>query len=358
MIHSHYTFFFLLCATTSAQGILTLPSGTGDDPRSVCVISPTHVIVSNRVDGWQHVVDSSIPSSPTLVTSINPPFGDQWFEAEYTRHYGGRLFTAHRGGGINMIDVSNPLAPVTVASVPTNYHFRGMRYAPNGSNGVLYYNATNEGLEVYDVLALGTVLSSTWNNFAPTNDGNGMELIGNHLYQLGMPPTNPATRELKSYDVTNPVLPLQCDLQSIPLQNVGNGHAQMRKIGLAPATRIVACRWGDGLDLIDTTSPCNPTRTTLFPSVFGPLTINYWGSIPIANTTLVLVYGSFVITGNPNVRYYFWWPWTVPPSGAAIPGAPFQVQLDTHDMTFDENTNRLYAVGIDPNSGQGKVWVF
>jgi len=118
-----------LCAAASAQiATLTLPAGIGDDPRSVLLVGNSHLAISNQVDGWQHMVDVSNPLLPTLTTSYNAPFGDQWFEAEFTPDFGGRLFTAHRGGGINMIDVSVPSAPFAVSSVSTVYHFRGLRY--------------------------------------------------------------------------------------------------------------------------------------------------------------------------------------------------------------------------------------
>lgn len=355
-----------LCAATASAQIatLTLPAGIGDDPRSVVLVGNNHLAISNQVDGWQHMVNIANPLLPTITTSYNAPFGDQWFEAEFTPEFGGRLFTAHRGGGINMIDVSAPSAPVAVSSVSTNYHFRGLRYLGINpiSNPVLYYNATNQGLEAYSVLGSATSLSSVWNNFGPNQDGNGLELLQvpgtplGHLYQLGTPPSNPTTRELRVFDVTNPNAPVQCFVQTLTGQQNNNGHAQLRRLKLNFAPRIVAARWNDGLDLIDAVNPCNPTITNLFPSSIFGLTITYWGSLPFPNSPLVVVYGSLVVNSNPNVRYYFWWPWTVPASGAATPGSPIIVPLDTHDMTSDPNTGRLYMVGR--LAGQGVLWVF
>lgn len=351
-----------LVAGVSAQiATLTLPAGTGDDPRSVVVVGNNHLAISNQVDGWQHMVNIINPLLPTLTTSYNPPFGDQWFEAEFTPDYGGRLFTAHRGGGINMIDVSVPSSPFAVASVSTIYHFRGLRYLSNASiNPVLYYNATNQGLEAYDVLSAGTVLNSVWNNFGPNQDGNGLELLQipgavGHLYQFGAPPSNPTTRELRVFDVSTPAAPVQCFVQTLTGQQNG-GHAQLRRLRLNFAPRIIAARWNDGLDLIDAPIPCSPVITNLFPSNIFGLTITYWGSLPFPNSPLVLVYGSLVVNSNPNVRFYFWWPWTVPSVGPATPGTPIIVPLDTHDMTVDTNTGRLYMVGRI--AGQGLLWVF
>lgn len=353
-----------LCATAHAQiATLTLPAGIGDDPRSVQLVGNNHLAISNQVDGWQHMVDVSNPLNPTLTTSYNPPYGDQWFEAEFTPDFGGRLFTAHRGGGINMIDVSVPATPFAVNSVPTVYHFRGLRYLSTPiANPVLYYNATNQGLEAYSVLGGGTSLSAVWNNFGPSQDGNGLEFLQlpgtviGHLYQLGAPPANPTTRELRVFDLTNPIAPVQCSLQTLTGQQNGNGHAQLRKSGIPFAPRIVASRWNDGLDLIDATTPCSPTITNMFPSSFAGLTITYWGSRPFPNTPFVLVYGSLIVNSNPNVRFYFWWPWTVPASGPAIPGTPTIVPLDTHDVIYDVNTTRIYMVGR--LGTQGVLWVF
>ncbi|MBK8975013.1 MAG: hypothetical protein IPM29_03735 [Planctomycetes bacterium] len=347
----------LLATGASAQiGILTLPSGIGDDPRSVRVIGSNHVVVSNQVDGWQHFVNVSIPSAPSLTSSLDPPYGDQWFEAEYTPTWGGRLFTGHRFQGVNMIDVSNPSLPVVLDSQPAGYHFRGLRYQRNGANGRLFYNATNQGLQVWDVLGNGTTLSAGWNNFATNQDGNGLELIGNELFQLGAPPFSPGTRELRTFAVVPLSNPAQCFLQT-QLGQQGDGHALLRR-SLLPAPRIVACKWLAGLDLVDVTNPCNPVVTQLFPSVIGPVSITYWGAASLPSTPVFVVYGSIVLNNNPLTRTWFWWFWTVPAVGPASPGLLVTLPLDTHDIEADPNTGRIYVVGRNTNTNTGELWIF
>jgi hypothetical protein len=346
----------LLASASQAQiGVLTLPVGTGSDPRSVCVIAGgTHVVVSNQVDGWQHFVKVTAPAFPALVTSYNPPFGDQWFEAEYTPDNNGRLFTAHRGGGLNMIDVSTPAAPVTVASVspPTvTYHYRGMRYRRNGADGLLYFNETNRGLGVYDVTGGGTALTLGWNNYLNNgiNDGNGMEIVGNHLYQFGTGPSLTTTRNYRAFSLAVPNTPAPTSaIIPIPLQLAG-GHTQLR---MQPLTaRMIASRWGDGLDIVD----ANPTalvRQTLIPNLPG---INCWGATPFPNSPLAIAYGTILIG---SVRIPWWAFLIVPPAGPSSILAVSLPNFDTHDIAMDATSGRVYVVGINPTNGRGELWIF
>ncbi len=345
-------------STTAQIGVLALPAGTGDDPRSVQFIGNGHVVVSERVDGWQHFVDVSVPNAPSLTSSLNPPFWDQWFEAEYTPAYGGRLFTAHRGGGLNMIDVSNPNLPVVVSSLNSGYHFRGLRYQRGGSGpytGRLLYNSTNQGLEVYDIVGSGSSMVAGWNGFGPNQDGNGLELINDNVYQLGKQPFSPYQRELRTYTAPPNLAPVQCDQQSFP--SVGDGHALLRR-SLLPCPRIMSCEWRDGLHLIDASNPCSPVRTQLFPSQLGPLDITYWGAASIPSSPWFVAYGSFLINNDPNTRQYFWWFWHVPAFGAATPGLIVTLPFDTRDIQFEPQSGRVYVVGRNTNTNQGQLQIF
>lgn len=350
--------FAVVAGSASAQiGTIVLPSGTGNDPRSVHVIGNGHVVVCDQVDGWQHYVDVSVPSSPSLSASLNPPFGDQWFEAEYTPMYGGRLFTAHRGGGINLVDVSVPSSPVVLSSVLSNYHFRGLRYQRDGAQGVLHYNETNLGLGTYTVTGAASVLSPSpvWNNYANngTNDGNGLELIGSQLYQFGVAPGNPTMRVLKGFAVGVPQSPVQNFTGFWSNQN--SSHTQLRK-SLLNAPRIVASKWTDGLEVLDVTVPTAPTTFPILAPIPN-LTMLCWGAKPFPNSPLTLAYGQVWLTSNPSQKWHWWMLLIVPASGAPFNAGIVLTPFETHDIDVDANSGRIYVVGRNP-AGQGVLQIF
>jgi len=340
-----------LGAHAAAQiGTLTLPAAIGDDPRSVVVINGgTHVAISNQVDGWLHVANVVTPTAPALATSYNPPFGDQWFESEFTPQFGGRVFTAHRGGGLNMIDVSNPLAPVAVASLPTIYHFRGLRYRPVPGGGALFYNETNSGLNVFQLNNTGTTLTSVWNDYAANQDGNGMEIVGDILYQMGTPPSATSTRLHRGFDIGNPYFPVMTMNNTLTGQDPAGGHCLLRKSPVLPY--ILAARWNDGLQLHDATIPNSPV---IYPILPASPNIRVWGAAFIA-PTVAMAYGSVTVG---SVTAYWWYFLSVLPGPTIIPLAVLTVPLDTHDVTTDPTFTRIYVVGRVNGNAQGVLWVF
>lgn len=344
--------FALLAFATaaSAQTILTLPAGIGDDPRSVVAFNGgQHLAISNQVDGWLHVVNVTNPFSPTLATSYNPPFGDQWFEAEYTPQFGGRLFTGHRSGGINMINLSNPLSPSAV-SIPSIYHFRGMRYRPVGNGGALFYNETNTGLAAYQVNGTGTTLTPMWNDFGPSNqDGNGMEIVGDVLYQMGTPPSAASTRLHRGFDIGNPFLPVMTMNNTLTGQVATGAHNLLRKQPGSPY--VLAARWNDGLELHDCTVPNAPVVYPIIPAIPG---VRVWGAAFI-QAPFAIAYGSLTIGSSTA---YWWFLMQVLPGPVVVPGPVLVVPIDTHDITYHQPSNRIYAVGRVGGTGAGQLWVF
>jgi hypothetical protein len=327
-------------ATVAAQfGSLTLPAGTGNDPRSVIRIGGNHLVISNQLDGWQHFVNVANPAMPALTTSFNPPGGDQWYEAEYTPEFGGRLFTGHRGGGLHVLDVSNPAAPALLTSAVTAYHYRGLRYLadPVSTRRFLYYNETNWGLAVYEVLGGGTMLTKVWDNFANgTNDGNGLELVGRHLFQYGRPDVSMTTRLFRAFDVTVPAAPVQVHLGTTTSPNSGHAFTQLRRHPLFP--RILAARWYDGLDVIDVATPASPVSTKILPAM--PELI-CWGSCFVPNSPYAVAWGSLLVG---TTRAYWLLFLLVPPAGPAQILWSGLAPLDVHDVTIDAG-NRIYMAG-------------
>jgi len=339
----------LLTSTGRAQiGSLTLPTA---DPRSVVVINGNHVVVGERVLGHQHYVDVSNPALPSLSVTLDPPFYDQWFDAEYTPDFGGRLFTGHRFGGINMIDTSNPLAPTVAATDPAaTYHYRGLRYRTFGGQSLLYYAEVNMGLAVYSVGA--TSLTRIWTDFLnATNDANGLEVVGNHLYLFGTPFSQPGRRELKTYDLGNPAAPALVNLRTnFGVIAAAQGHCQLRNTGLG--THLLASRQRDGLDLIDLSNPAAPVSTMLIPPLQD---VVCWGSFSYPNSTISFVYG-FLISGT--VRTGWLYSFHVLPGNVIVPIAGGLTAIEIHDMAVDTTTGRTFVTGIDWTTNQGVLQVY
>ena len=329
-------------------GVLSFPT-TNVDLRSVVVTGGGHVVICNHYNGEQFVVDVSVPTAPQLVATIDPPFGDQWYEAEFTTDFGGRMFTGHRFGGLNMLDVSIPTTPTIAASAATIYHYRGMRYRNVGGQGVLYYNEHNWGLAAFSVGPQS--LTQVFTDFNNANsDANGMALVGNYLYSAGKPFNRPTTRELKVYDVSNPTAPILVNTVVSPGDPVTAGHCQLRETPFGDG--MFAARNDDGLDWIDLSVPTAPV---VVPLLTGNAALRCWGSYPVPGTAEVYVYGSLGI-GAGAVG---WLVSCVAAPGALLPQSGAFSPFIIRDMASDAN-GRIYLVGFSDNtpSRVPQLWVF
>jgi hypothetical protein len=335
--------------TVAAQiGSLNLPSSP---LRSLHVLPGGYVVAAAVAGGVQFYVDVSNPTAPVVATIVDPPFGDQWFEAEYTPDFGGRLFTGHRFGGLNMLDVSNPLAPTVAATDPQAiYHYRGLRYRNFGGQSLLYYGETNWGLAVYAVGA--NSLTRVWTDFAnATSDANGMEVVGNHLYLFGCPFVQPGRRELKTYDLSTPAVPVQVDLNTDWLVAApAQGHCQLRATGLG--SHLLAARHADGLDLVDLADPAAPVPTPLVPPIPG---VHVWGSYSMPGATESIVYGVLVVG---VVRTPWWFSFHVLPGFGILPINGGVAPIEVFDMAADPATGRLFVLGRDAATLQGRLLVY
>ena len=354
----------IAAASASAQiGKLVLPLATGDDPRSVLAIGNGHVVVSNQKDAWQHFVKVSTPTTPTLSTSFNPPYGYQWFEAEYTPMWGGRIFTAHRFGGLNIIDVSNPLAPGVTGGyapgAPSVYHFRGLRYVQESfTNGVLYDCQANQGLLAWNITGSGTVANPVWNDFSATGDANGVEVMGSNLYQCGLWQNSPTVRKMLHFDISNLQLPTGPAYSANWFGQTSNSTL-LRKSNLPGSKRMISTRWTDGAEVFDfTASTSSPSAYTLVAQTMVPgITVLTWGSYSFPGTPLVMLYGQVWATSNPATKWHFWWFWDVPVTGAPTPNYFVTLPFETHDVTSDAS-GRIYIVGQNPVTLRGELWIY
>lgn len=166
--------------------------------------------VSTFTDGVTYNVDLSTPNTPTVITSFNPAWGDQFNENFY---FNGRLVTGNRFGGLNMWDVSVPNAPGQFDTIPTNYHFSGLDSVTVPGMELFFYSEHNAsgnpgGLRIFNTAG---------NNFASLGSfmlgGNQLDgrfvAVTNDLwaYQLDGGAGSPRPLMLNVYDCTVPTVP-------------------------------------------------------------------------------------------------------------------------------------------------------
>ncbi len=139
-------------------------------------------------NGRQVGVDISDPANPVSCgVPFNPPFGDQFQDALY---FDGYLFTAHRSGGLNMIDVTtSPCSMTTVSSVGTHYHFTGLHGHEESGQKFVFESEHNSGgssggLRIYDTTSGSLSLTGS----ILGNDRDGRDVVvtsdGSYAYQL------------------------------------------------------------------------------------------------------------------------------------------------------------------------------
>ena len=234
-----------------------------------------HALVSHRANGIQSVVDLRDPSSPVLcpTSGFNAPFGDMFGEAHYYDGLGGHLLTGHRFGGLTMIDVSSPcnsLAPVS--TVQTQYLHQGLTTWADGFTHYLFYGehpagGSAGGIRIYDI-TLGSLLQ-----VGASLDPTGVELDGGDLvispsgswcfqYSPRGFSTGPDTA-LMVYDVFDKTNPQWVTSLDLPGKTVFSA-AELVYSGTHESLFIAA--GPDGLQLVDVSSPPNPTAVRLFPN--------------------------------------------------------------------------------------------
>ena len=130
----------LLMVAGAARSELTKIGEVLLDPSTECrgVAPGDGVVYASLHDaGVQVVVDVTNPFAPLVLGTIDPSFGDQWEDSLY---FEGFLFSGHRGGGLNMIDVADPAALAVVDSMDTNYHHTGLEGVSRGGRNYLFYS--------------------------------------------------------------------------------------------------------------------------------------------------------------------------------------------------------------------------
>jgi len=156
--------------------------GTAADSSAVGVeVVGQCAYVSLKTDGKQVVVNVQNPYAPLVLPTINPLYSDQWNDPFY---FNGFVFSAHRWGGLNMMDGINPSAGLlVVSSQSTNYHFKGLAGLNENGKAYLFYSealtsGADGGLRIYEIdsgalVPTGSYISpdTTGGALAVTSDG-------------------------------------------------------------------------------------------------------------------------------------------------------------------------------------------
>jgi len=254
-----------LCAAAAhAQTVYTLSTSSSTYPMSV-VLAPNPGRLDAIVSMWntsqQIPVNVTNPSAAIIGTPASVS-QDQYCRAWYSR---GRLFTAHRFGGIRMWDATLPNlgGPLPVlTTTPTTYSHEGLETFADSTGNYLFYSeqhtspTSQGGLRIYQVLAgslapLGSVLTTA-------AAGNGLEIHskGAYVWQWGDRNNNNLDGILRTYDTTNKSAPVE--LPRLPFAyTVANADKYLEKN--SRDTALIGTLGNDGFATFDVTTPSSPT---------------------------------------------------------------------------------------------------
>lgn len=262
------------------------PPASWPNPLDLKSVSPAgnHAIVSFVQQANQLTVDVQDFQNPTVCSTslYDPPLFDQYADAVYSPIYGGRLFTAHRFGGVNYLNASNPCALSNLATYSTNYSHEGLQVytekcLPNPATAEAHYLFYSEqhtnptvpaGLMIYRIGPAGMTL---WGSaLAPERGGNALDVAddGRFCYQLAN--TGIAAGDvarLLVYDTANKAAPSLCTAFDLGLGTSGgwsNADLELYENGTQKFAYL-ALGW-DGFRVVDVSTPCTPTVCSFISS--------------------------------------------------------------------------------------------
>jgi hypothetical protein len=108
-------------------------------------VSGNYAYTASWWDGSVNVIDISTPTAPKVVNmikNINSSYSDNVFIS------GKYLFVG--GDNLTVLDITNPLSPVVLASISNNAGWEGLFV----TNGYLYFQDMQDNLLIYNVNAL------------------------------------------------------------------------------------------------------------------------------------------------------------------------------------------------------------
>ena len=318
----------VLAAGATAQ-VSTTVIQNGGIPRSI-VLAPVpgsmHAIVSMSAQSEQIPLDVTVPSAP-LVGFPTFHSQDQYCDATWTPAFGGRLLTAHRGGGIQIWDAS----PGTIAGAfpllgytPTNYSHEGLDTItdPLGNTFVFYSEQHTSptsfgGLKTYQLV--GNTLTPVGQTLFLAGAGRDMAVdrYGRIVWQWGDQSANQLNGMLRVYYSNlyggNPIL-----ANAVPYAFT-YGYPDTDLEINATGNNLVSCMGWDGLAAVDVSNPVNPVITTMFGA---QQTIFFDGVTFIPGTDFALMWG-FVRIGNIEIDFLWWLNCSVPGLASPIGGPVF-----------------------------------
>jgi hypothetical protein len=247
------------------------------------------IIVGNRGffgsgnGGGVHIVDLSNPYSPQLLGIVNSANGNGLNSIHEMVVWGNFLIenaNTFSNKTVRVINVSNPASPVFVRDIiPTDpqwvhaMHIRGNRMFTSG-----WGTGTQRGrTEIYDLTNLGTQPPSLLGFIEDPNPnvtaGNNMHSNwtsedGNYLYSARE--TNNGTGDLRVYNISDPAVPLL--VRTITMGELGL-NAVTPHNPVVIGNRLYVSWYQAGVQVFDISDPTNPVRVgqyDTFQSAFAP----------------------------------------------------------------------------------------
>lgn len=352
----------LAAAVTAQLSTTTLSTNPNTFPMSV-VLAPNpignYAITSLWNTSEQVPANVTNPAAPVLGINATAP-QDQYCRAWYTPALGGRLLTAHRGGGIRLWDTTGVLinGPLPILqTTPTTYSHEGLKSAPLPGTilDYVFYSeqhvspTSSGGLRIYQLGTAGLVPMGTVLTVGAAGNGLEVSTSTNVVWQWGDQLNNQLNGVLRTYDTFNKSAPVEMPRVPFPF-STPNGDKYLEKNFTENA--LVGTLGVDGLATFDITNPLAPT-VGLAISVPG-LTLR--GVTFIPGTDFGLFFGSVQIGSSIlDFMWFFHAPAAV--AGFTLLGSPiwtpgFQIM----DAKID--WGHIFAVGRDRSSLNSlmKIW--
>lgn len=234
------------------------------------------IVVGNRAyfgsgtgGGGVHIVDVSNPYSPVFLGSVTSTNGNGFNNIHEMVVFGNYLienFNSTSNKVLKVINISNPAAPVFVRDInPTEVqwvhamHIRGNRMFTSGwGNG-----ANRAKTEIYDITNIGAqapTLLGTISDPTSITAGNSMHSSwssedGNYLYSCRE--TSSGSGDVRVYDIHNPAAPVL--VNSLGMNALGL-NAVTPHNPVVMGNYLYVAWYQAGLQVFDISNPANPVR--------------------------------------------------------------------------------------------------
>lgn len=262
-------------------------------------------------DGWQYgalrIIDVAVPSAPNEAGS----YGSLAIDVKVVEDGAQRYAYAGTQAGLDIVDVSNPSAPVGAGFCPTSDHASGAAIAESGTQRYAYIAAWTSGLRIFDVTNPASPIES--GSYNTPGQAYGVALADSGAYRYAY--VADWGGGLRIIDVTNPAAPFSVGYYSTPYeaQDVAVAGDSTQRYA------YVADREG-GLGIINVTDPSTPILAGFFDT---------------AGTAVdAAVAGSYVYVADLQGGLVLLW--FAPPTTVTvfIGGGVLTSPLDSTDYTF------------------------